>query len=86
MSELVPKFNLEIRPIVMLTVDEEAFLVRENVIAPWKRMTRQEIDTQYPGAFDRPNAPAGKDHFNLPREPTTIAEVIPLSFLPPRLK
>jgi len=53
MSNLVPKLNIEIRPIVMLTVDEEAYLVREMAAAPWKRMTRQEIDDLYPGAFEK---------------------------------
>jgi hypothetical protein len=45
------KPQVEIRSIPPLTIDEEAFLFRENKLFPWKRMTRQEIEEQYPGAL-----------------------------------
>lgn len=52
---LVPskKKRPDILPIPPMTVDEDAYLVREMKEAPWKRMTRQEIEETYPGAFDK---------------------------------
>ena len=47
------KVKLELRAIPPLTIDEEAYLVRERPVFPWKRMTRQEIEEQFPGAFDK---------------------------------
>jgi broad specificity phosphatase PhoE len=47
------KPKIELRAIPPLTVDEDAFLMREYKFAPWKRMTRQEIEDQYPGELGR---------------------------------
>jgi len=43
--------QVDIRIIPPLTVDEEAFLLRERGITPWRRMSRAEIEEQYPGAL-----------------------------------
>lgn len=53
-DSLVPKKKdkPDIRQIPPMTVDEDAYLVREMDAAPWRRMTRKEIEEQYPGAFD----------------------------------
>jgi len=52
---LVPKKSSkpEIRAIPPMTIDEDAYLVREFREAPWKRMTREEIEAQFPGAFEK---------------------------------
>lgn len=44
--------KIEITNLPPLTVDEEAFLVRESKWSPWKRMTRQQMNETYPGALD----------------------------------
>lgn len=48
------KPKLELLPIPPLTIDEEAYLIRERYPgAIFKRMTRSEIEEMYPGAFDK---------------------------------
>ena len=43
--------KIELRLIPPLTIDEEAYLMRERGWTEWKRMTRQEIDEKYPGVL-----------------------------------
>ena len=59
--------QIDIRIIPPLTVDEEAFLLRERGITPWRRMSRAEIEEQYPGALKPINT---DDH-----SPTTPTEI-----------
>jgi hypothetical protein len=46
---------IDIRIIPPMTVDEEAFLLRERGITPWCRMTRAEIEEKYPGLLKGPS-------------------------------
>jgi hypothetical protein len=54
------KIKLDLLQIPPMTVDEEAFLMREHKSFPWKRMTRQQIEEQYPGALDNFGKVKGK--------------------------
>jgi len=68
MEQTKKKPRIEMRYIPPMTVDDdEAYLVREKFllenrypiksvyeeVTPWKRMTRQQIEQEYPGAFEK---------------------------------
>jgi len=65
--------NLEIRSIPAYTVDEESYLIREHPSHPWKRMTKSEIEKEYPNAFEVGQAP--KDNLVIPRSDISPPEI-----------